>query len=664
MSEKTNVPQKEPFVGPRAFQRGEKIYGRDAEILALKNSLLSGHVMLLHALSGAGKTSLIQAGLAPALEPIGFSTLPLARVNLPLDPQLAEAFPHPPNRYRMSLLISLEVELEKQKIIPASQRVPLKKLAGLSLVKYLELRSPPQTPSSPAPAGAPTKIQKAPWRLLLVLDQFEELITLNPGDDKARKEFFAWMMPALQDPRFWFLFSMRDDFVGGLEPYLDYIPNRLRTRYRLEFLSPENAFQAVTKPTVEIGGVIFQKKAARKLVDNLRTINTSEASPNVLGPYVEPIQLQVVCLKLWHKRTPDAKTITLADVDKSGSVDEALSEYYTEVLERVCGEDLPLNRTFRDWIQKRLIINDTFRDRSNEYHLGDYGLNKEKVKPLIDAYLLRSDDYQGQQVYVLTHDRLVKPVVEANRRWREEKLEDWQKVAERWDRDGRPASLLLNEAGLKQIEQQEVANPTKYNSSKYSKIDRAFLEASRAASQAEQSRSADPEKARRARLGLNLEEVGWGVIFHQNVGGELPKALAELLDLRSAQAGKNHKNYFHIFSGLSGYRPEDREKAAEKFLERNKDTGGPVNPENVPYYLLIVGDPELIPFQFQYDLSRRYSVGRIFFPRLEHYQSYARSVRVCESEPVICLTARLFFLPSSPRTAQPRMYSQSSPALC
>ncbi len=181
MSEKTNVPQKEPFVGPRAFQRGEKIYGRDAEILALKNSLLSGHVMLLHALSGAGKTSLIQAGLAPALEPIGFSTLPLARVNLPLDPQLAEAFPHPPNRYRMSLLISLEVELEKQKIIPASQRVPLKKLAGLSLVKYLELRSPPQTPSSPAPAGAPTKIQKAPWRLLLVLDQFEELITLNPA---------------------------------------------------------------------------------------------------------------------------------------------------------------------------------------------------------------------------------------------------------------------------------------------------------------------------------------------------------------------------------------------------------------------------------------------------------------------------------------------------
>ncbi len=57
MSQKPPAPNREPFVGPRSFLPGEKLYGRDREIEELKDRLLASHVVLLHALSGAGKTS-------------------------------------------------------------------------------------------------------------------------------------------------------------------------------------------------------------------------------------------------------------------------------------------------------------------------------------------------------------------------------------------------------------------------------------------------------------------------------------------------------------------------------------------------------------------------------------------------------------------------------
>ena len=85
-----------PFVGPRALRSGEALYGRDREVRRLTNLLVAERIVLLYSPSGAGKTSLIEAGLAPALRRRKFQVSPLIRVSQLTGGQLRRPEPLPP----------------------------------------------------------------------------------------------------------------------------------------------------------------------------------------------------------------------------------------------------------------------------------------------------------------------------------------------------------------------------------------------------------------------------------------------------------------------------------------------------------------------------------------------------------------------------------------
>jgi DNA/RNA endonuclease G (NUC1)/V8-like Glu-specific endopeptidase len=156
------------------------------------------------------------------------------------------------------------------------------------------------------------------------------------------------------------------------------------------------------------------------------------------------------------------------------------------------------------------------------------------------------------------------------------------------------------------------------------------------------------EKANMPHLGVKagvdptrLAEAGWGVIFPFNSPPFIRDALKPLLDHRKAQAGA----YYKEFSGPTGLRPDEGKFA---FLARNGVGPGPVDPEKVPYYLLIVGGPPTVSFQFQYQLDVQYAVGRLAFESADEYANYARSVVEAETRPLGLERSVVFFAPQNP----------------
>ena len=146
-----------------------------------------------------------------------------------------------------------------------------------------------------------------------------------------------------------------------------------------------------------------------------------------------------------------------------------------------------------------------------------------------------------------------------------------------------------------------------------------------------------------------LEEAGWGVIFTPNADPAIYDALRPLLNLRKSQASRVKPQRYQEYLGPDGWQPTD---TADTFLQRHGAAPGPANPDQVPYYLLIVAVPLAVTYTCQFELDVHRGVGRIYFDTPEEYASYANAVVAAETGGSALPRRAVFFASSNDPTTQ------------
>ena len=448
------TPPFNPYVGPRTFQEKEadRFFGREREARELLALVVSERLTLFYAQSGAGKSSLLNARVIPRLrDQEGFTVLPVGRVSgvLPdeVDPRTID------NIFVYHLIQGLSQKLaEKEVQPPAGREQKAADLAHTSLARFLSGETGPDTAADAELAGAASAEGLVPY--VLIIDQFEELLTTYPDRWQERAGFFEQLGAAMaRHPNLWVVLTLREDYIAGLEPYSHLAPNRLRARFYMQRMGIESAREAVERPAANAKRP-FAGGVAGMLVDNLRMVRTAGQTEYHAGEYVEPVQLQVVCFQLWEDlRSKEAATIELADLERlagGGSlaeyVDGALSDFYEKAIARVLetpeiGVTEPL---LRSWFSDKLITKAGTRSIvfRNENTGETDGLPNRAVTLLGDQFLLRTELRAGGAWVELVHDRFIEPIREANQAWFARNLNPLTQAAQAWLEADKPVSKL------------------------------------------------------------------------------------------------------------------------------------------------------------------------------------------------------------------------------
>jgi len=345
-------------------------FGRDQEISQLIDLIQQHRLTVLFGRSGIGKTSLIKAGVMARLLGHDEEHLSEAEVWLPI---YARCEDEPVANIRRAALQRVEEE-----DYDLGDIAELEQLADLlSAVASTSQR-----------------------RVVVFLDQAEELFVKLGGP--ARDSSIEQLKHCLTngDERISLVLGIREDYLGELYELHDELPNVMENLYRLRKLDKQQAEQAIVQPAANFGLQI-----ERKLVDQLVEDLAREG--------VEPVELQVVCDRLYEQKSAGSDTITQRDYQKLGGAPKILGEYLDYALSQ-----LPIleRRVARAILKQMAVSSELKATRSLERIAQELGQDARSVErvlaKLVDFRLLRGLAKDKQRNYELIHEQLIQQVDE------------------------------------------------------------------------------------------------------------------------------------------------------------------------------------------------------------------------------------------------------------
>jgi hypothetical protein len=278
------VEERSPYPGLRSFSEKDAavFFGREEEIAALWTRIRARRLLAVIGPSGTGKTSFLRAGVIPA-RPEGWAaiactpgTAPLRGLGHALGPTLA------------------------------GDPEALSELAAFD-----------------DPATAVRLVRR--WRsahaeALVIIDQFEELFTLNPPD--AQAPFASLLGRLIEEADVHVVVSVRDDFLMRCHDHAVLAP----------------VFSDLTPL-----GSLTRANLARAVVDPARTRGYRFDDDSLVDAMVEAVAdaraalplLAFAVSRLWERRDRETKRLTRAAYEDIGGVAGALAQHAEATLDRL-----------------------------------------------------------------------------------------------------------------------------------------------------------------------------------------------------------------------------------------------------------------------------------------------------------------------------------------
>jgi WD40 repeat protein len=414
------VPARPPYPGPRPFsvEEADLFFGRIIEARDLAGLILSYPVTVLYSQSGAGKSSLVRAGVCPRLAKrvCGIVSTRVAPVDLAVEGD------------RDATNVFEAAALER----------------ATSLLQGQALRTP-STWDDVCGSGPDDRLR------VLIVDQMEELFLARPDRWSDREPFLrrlATIVGARSNLRL--LLVIREDQIASLDSFADLFPDRLGIRFRLEPLRPDAALEAIEGP-LRSSALKLANGVAEEIVTSLRRVRAprSKEGTDFLAQFVEPVHLQVVCERLWRQSGATSLLITKDDLDLYADVDETLAEYYDERVREAAARANEREGVLRRWVEDFLITSTGRRNAVHEADLLEGPIVVGAVEHLVTLHLVRAEVRGDSRWFELAHDRLIEPVRRANDRWRTAIAgtarvgQELENRALLWARSGRKVEDLL-----------------------------------------------------------------------------------------------------------------------------------------------------------------------------------------------------------------------------
>jgi len=419
-----------PYRGLEPFDESDAafFFGRERETRLITASLFAAPLTIIYGASGAGKSSVLRAGVIPRLRgrrdllPIVFPTLTRDRDkgSIVLRGWQADPLTGVKETAALALFDAADPEglARYRETVLDHNKAPLREY--LSALHTVSGR-----------------------RLMVILDQFEEYSLYHPEDDAFGEQFPQAIVPG--DLSVSFLVCLREDALARLDRFKGRIPNLWDSYRRIDHLETAAAEDAIRLPLGEYNlhshsaAIGIEDRLVEAVLRDVRTggVQFEETGSGAIAPGAHPAgrietpYLQLVMMRLWDRERSEGSTkLRWSTLAAEGGAAEIVRTH----LDRVMAQFTPQERDLAAKVFHRLVTPSGAKIAFSVSDLALYeAIEPERLVPILrrleegSQRILRRvagrSEATEEPVYEIFHDRLGPAILS----WRARRLQEQER---------------------------------------------------------------------------------------------------------------------------------------------------------------------------------------------------------------------------------------------